>query len=494
MTESTAEALPDADFTFVKSPQHVPIPALPHFQPSPPVIVPPPEPPPPTEDTGKATIGTLDSGKPLLLDITKLLETRLLIQASSGGGKSYLIRKILEETHGRCVQVVIDPEGEFGTLTEQFEYDLVRPTRVDPAQAEALGVTAIKSGVSVIIDLYELRREDRAEFVGHLINGMMNAPKEDWKPALVVVDEAHMFAPVRVTNEEKMPSAKPMHDLAARGRKRGLAVVIATQRISKLHSDLAAECLNKLMGRTTLSNDLRRAGDEIGLIGSRVNRLRALRPGRFYALGPALVDVPESATIGLVKTTHGTKKVVEANVDLDAEDDAAAQEPCDPPSDEDGEDDSTSPAASPTSTTAAGGKPERDFAAVEQWVLTGSSLADAVENSCVAKEAWYRALKVMKAADLPRVQALYDRAGRKMRGSTQLPPAAAPVEITRDHPKAPPLGSTGNWLIDHRLASLSAWMREFGTPQSGRSRADLLKALRILCGDVLMALDAEADI
>ena len=43
----------------------------------------------------KIKIGELEDG-PLTLDLPRLIETRLLIQANSGGGKSYLIRKILE--------------------------------------------------------------------------------------------------------------------------------------------------------------------------------------------------------------------------------------------------------------------------------------------------------------------------------------------------------------------------------------------------------------
>jgi DNA helicase HerA-like ATPase len=38
--------------------------------------------------------------------------------------------------------------------------------------------------------------------------------------------------------------------LATRGRKRGFCAVAATQRLSKLHEGRAAECNNKLIGRT----------------------------------------------------------------------------------------------------------------------------------------------------------------------------------------------------------------------------------------------------
>jgi len=42
------------------------------------------------------------------INLEKLVETRLLIQANSGGGKSYAIRKILEQTNGHIQQIVLD--------------------------------------------------------------------------------------------------------------------------------------------------------------------------------------------------------------------------------------------------------------------------------------------------------------------------------------------------------------------------------------------------
>ena len=56
------------------------------------------------------------------IDLTNLIISRLLIQANAGGGKSWLIRKVLEESHGKVQQIVIDLEGEFSTLREEYDY------------------------------------------------------------------------------------------------------------------------------------------------------------------------------------------------------------------------------------------------------------------------------------------------------------------------------------------------------------------------------------
>lgn len=43
------------------------------------------------------------------------MDTRLLVQANSGGGKSWALWRFLEQTHGQVQHHVIDPEGEFAT-------------------------------------------------------------------------------------------------------------------------------------------------------------------------------------------------------------------------------------------------------------------------------------------------------------------------------------------------------------------------------------------
>jgi len=56
--------------------------------------------------------------------VQALIDTRALVQANSGGGKSYAIRKLLEKTHGKVHQIVFDIEGDFSSLREKFDYVL----------------------------------------------------------------------------------------------------------------------------------------------------------------------------------------------------------------------------------------------------------------------------------------------------------------------------------------------------------------------------------
>lgn len=250
--------------------------------------------------------GQLENGNQFRLKLDSLIDSRLLIQANSGGGKSYAVRKLLELTHGKVQQIVIDPEGEFATLREKFDYVVASAKGGDalahPKTAKILAERLLQTSVSAIIDIYELKHHERTAFVRLFLDAMVNAPKELWHPCLVVLDEAHVFAP----ETDKSESHGAVADIATRGRKRGFCLVAATQRISKLSKDVAAELNNKLIGRAALDVDVKRAAAELGISPKdAMTQLRALEAGQFYAFGPATnVSAPTLMKVGEVLTRH----------------------------------------------------------------------------------------------------------------------------------------------------------------------------------------------
>src|SRR6266568_2633265 len=254
--------------------------------------------------TDHAMNNNISLNQSLSIDLPTLLDTRLLVQANSGGGKSWLLRRILEQSHGHVQQIVIDLEGEFATLREKYDYVLAGKdgdTPADPRSAGLLAQRLLELNVSAIIDLYELHYQDRKHFVRLFLESMINAPKHLWHPCLVVIDEAHKFCP----EKEQSEASSAVIDLATLGRKRGYCAILATQRLSKLHKDAAAECNNKLIGRTGLDVDMRRAGEELGFSTKDHSlALRNLAAGEFFAFGPAISPEVIKVAIGSVQTTH----------------------------------------------------------------------------------------------------------------------------------------------------------------------------------------------
>lgn len=249
------------------------------------------------------TMKNIKLNKTVSIDLPKLVAGKLLLQAGSGGGKSWAIRRILEQSFGTIPHLILDTEGEFSTLREKYDYILIGKgldINADPKTAALLAVRLWKERVSAIIDLYELSPWDRALFVKNFVDAMVNAPKDIWHPVLLVIDEVHEYAP----ESDKSESGRALHLLASKGRKRNIAVVFATQRISTLSKSVVAACKNKLIGYASETNDVKRAAFELGFTPQEALRLRNLDPGEFYAFGPAISKVVTKLHVGPVNTTH----------------------------------------------------------------------------------------------------------------------------------------------------------------------------------------------
>src|SRR5258708_15104779 len=85
-------------------------------------------------------IGQMIGGGRLELDLPRLVDTRLLIQANSGGGKSWLLRLIAERAGIQTI--VLDPEGEFASLREAVDVLLVGREGEIPADSRSAGLLA----------------------------------------------------------------------------------------------------------------------------------------------------------------------------------------------------------------------------------------------------------------------------------------------------------------------------------------------------------------
>jgi hypothetical protein len=160
--------------------------------------------------------------------------------------------------------------------------------------------------VSVVLSLEGLDAEAQMRCAAAFLGGLFDAERDFWYPMLVVVDEAQLFAPAaagEVSDEARKVSLGAMTNLMCRGRKRGLAGVIATQRLAKLAKNVAAEASNFLMGRTFLDIDMARAADLLGMDRRQAEQFRDLARGHFVALGPAISRRPLPIVIGAVETS-----------------------------------------------------------------------------------------------------------------------------------------------------------------------------------------------
>lgn len=248
-------------------------------------------------------------------DLDIILRSNLLVQANSGGGKSWALRRMIEQAFGKVPQIVIDPEGEFSTLRQKFDLILVGKggdTPADIRSAQLLAHRLLELGASAVVDLFEMSKTQRPVWVAAFVQALVDAPKKLWRDLLLYVDEAHELAPEAGHGAHESAAEKTCRhaliDFAAKGRKRGYGVVAATQRLGKLSKDFAAELKNVMIGQTFIDIDRERAAGSLGI--AKADRaqffinVKTLAPGSFYALGRALLLEPTLVRIGSVLTEH----------------------------------------------------------------------------------------------------------------------------------------------------------------------------------------------
>ncbi|BAB49160.1 mll1902 [Mesorhizobium japonicum MAFF 303099] len=260
-------------------------------------------------------MGHTTAGAPANLDLEELLATRLLVQGNSGSGKSHLLRRLLEQSAPWVQQTIVDPEGDFVSLGERYGHLVIDAEEHTERGLQAAGERARIHRVSTVLNLEGLDAENQMRRAAAFLGGLFEVARDHWYPMLVVVDEAQLFAPAvagEVSDEARKLSLGAMTNLMCRGRKRGLAGIIATQRLAKLAKNVAAEASNFLMGRTFLDIDMARAADLLGMERRQAEAFRDLERGQFMALGPALSRRPLGLRIGPTDTSprNGTPRLM----------------------------------------------------------------------------------------------------------------------------------------------------------------------------------------
>lgn len=249
------------------------------------------------------------SGLVINLDLDKLMAGRLLIQGSSGAGKSFTLRKIVEEAFDYLTVMIVDPEGEFGNLAEHIGATTIRAAELTNEGLTAAAVRGRQHRINLHVDLTDLDPEDRILRASAFLSGLIAVDREYWaNTVLLAIDEGHLLAPHLAGSardaETRRIGVATLTDVCARGRKRGVAPVIATQRLAKLATSVVSELQNFLVGINVFDRDIARAADLLGFDRTNADRFRNLAPGMFFAFGPALCDVPELIKIDPSITRH----------------------------------------------------------------------------------------------------------------------------------------------------------------------------------------------
>lgn len=227
---------------------------------------------------------------PMAIDLRALRGAHLGVIANSGSGKSGLIRKILEVSHGEVQQIILDPEDEYYTLREDGDYVIAGGDDGDcpatVANAPALADMLLTSGVSAVIQMNHLKGDEPQRFVAAFLDALMEAPRALWHPVLLVLDEAHRFIPQDGTTA----ATEAVRDFFARGRKRGYTGVLATQRMASIEKMVTGNMNNWALGRVGQATDRKVVLNMLGFTATSADgkTLMSLENRTFWMFGQGL--------------------------------------------------------------------------------------------------------------------------------------------------------------------------------------------------------------
>lgn len=238
--------------------------------------------------------------EPFQVDADLVATGRTCVVGASGSGKSYAVGVICEELCKNKVPLaLIDVEGEYSGLKERYELIWVSEGRGCDVSWSSLNVEELARQAPdippLILDISEVD-EPRAKVERFLID-IYREISSRRTPYLIILEEADKFVP---QVGEKL---QILQEIARRGRKRGLGLLLCTQRPSLVDKNVLSQCSNQLIGRLVIRNDLQSVSQffqEHGL----PKQLTTLPPGVFYALG-GLSPLPVSIRVRVRETTHG---------------------------------------------------------------------------------------------------------------------------------------------------------------------------------------------
>jgi hypothetical protein len=250
-------------------------------------------------DESALNLGSVN-GAPFTVDPNLFATGRTCVLGASGSGKSYTVAVICEELCKHGVPfALIDTEGEYAGIKEKYEAIWLGEDEKCDLNWSSVVIEDLASQAPdiapLIVDLSET--ENPREKVGSLLTALYKEATARRAPYLVVLEEADRFVP------QQGERVAIFDEIARRGRKRGMGLMVCSQRPSLVDKNILSQCGNQLIGKLIIQNDLKSVAQFFPGKGL-PKQLTALRPGEFYAMG-GFSPEPRRVTIRQRETRHG---------------------------------------------------------------------------------------------------------------------------------------------------------------------------------------------
>ncbi len=244
---------------------------------------------------------SIDSSQKFELQTQTLVGRSIAVLGITGSGKTNTAAVLIEELLSNDLPLtIVDIEGEYWGLKEQFEILVAGRSEhaeleIGPENAGKLAEISIKRGISVILDLSDFTQEESYEFLLEYFKSLWATSSVTRQPYQIVLEEAHEFVPQSTST----PLKQILTRIALRGRKRGLGIILMSQRSAKVEKDVLTQASLLFLHKVVHPIDLRVYKDLIPLPAAQVeDMVRRLRPGE------AIVVFNHEANIVQLRLRH----------------------------------------------------------------------------------------------------------------------------------------------------------------------------------------------
>src|SRR2546421_9406686 len=228
------------------------------------------------------SILSIDNINELQLQTQTLVGRSIAVLGITGSGKTNTAVVLIEELVPHDLPLtIVDIEGEYWGLKERFEILVAGRSEhaeleIGPENAGKLAEISLKRGISVILDLSDFTQEESYEFLLEYFKSLWATSSVTKHPYQIVLEEAHEFVPQNTST----PLKQVLTRIALRGRKRGLGIILMSQRSAKVEKDVLTQASLLFLHKVVHPTDLRVYKALIPLpAAQREDIVRRLRPG-----------------------------------------------------------------------------------------------------------------------------------------------------------------------------------------------------------------------
>lgn len=190
--------------------------------------------------------------------------------SSMGGGKSWTLAVLAEAAHENHLPFIFyDVDGDAASLRElgddviiigrNDQDEAIRhchyPLMTAARDAENFIRLVLEEGFSLVVDLSGREEELKHIAFSRLMIAHYEMASQLREPVMVIVDEAHQFAPQKKVADFEGESKAALKKITSNGRKRGMLLALSTQRSTFLDKDVLFGMNVRLFGLCTYHRD-----------------------------------------------------------------------------------------------------------------------------------------------------------------------------------------------------------------------------------------------